>query len=198
MIPCPSCNWCQAPACWGDQVMEDFSPLVFHLYAGLPPAGHLGVSGGWGPPDWPGGWILSVLEGNHLRERAGLRWRVHSSVPLQVPLTLLSSFMCVCVCVSSRLHSCSWSGNALIVKHWELKVRCWLDVYRMNSFYRREQEVIWTVQVLQSVCRSQLFKKPPIFYGIRVLTIKFTIVGRLLLTPELLYGAQKSMKRVGV
>lgn len=104
----------------------------------------------------------------------------------------------VYVCVSSRLRSCSWSGNALIVKHWELKVRCWLDVLRRNSFNRREQEVIWTVQVLQSVCRSQLFKKAPIFYGIRVLTIKFTIVGRLLLTPELLYAARKGMNRVGV
>lgn len=93
------------------------------------------------------------------------------------------------VCVSSRLHSCSWSGNTLMVKHWELEDKCWLDIYRLNSFNRREQEVIRTVQVLHSVCRSELFKKPPIFYGIRVLTINFTTVGKLLLTPELLYAA---------
>lgn len=156
MIPCPSCHWCQAPS----SITWWWRISVFHLYAGLPPAGHLGVSGGWGPPDWPGGWILSVLEGNHLRERAGLRWHVHSSVPLQV---------------QGSVHAAEG--------------KCWWDIYRLNSFNRREQEVIWRVQVLHSVCRSQLFKKPTIFYGIRVLTINFTTVGRLLLTPELLYAA---------
>lgn len=184
MIPRPSCNWCQALVCWGDDMMEDFSPLVFHLYAGLLPAGHPGVSGGWRPPDWPGGGILSVLEGNHLKERAALRWQVRKSLPLQVPLTLLSSFMCMC------------KFTSLVV---QLKCDCF-DSYTLRTVRQtliiniqaeQFQEFFWTKYWILQIDFSFSWNHLYFISFISVLNINITTVERLLLTQEFLYAVKK-------
>lgn len=94
-----------------------FWSFVLSFVSWPPTSRSTSLSGGWRPPERLGGWILSVLERNHLRERAALRWQV--PVPLQVPLTTEET-------VCRRWYTFIWTAQASHI--------CYRSFYKMTSF----------------------------------------------------------------